>query len=306
MRRHLGPLRRYCRQLELVDGSTYSARVRGDSTVRRTDGESGASLILALVFLIVVGLIVISIAGLTTTDLKVTSAFAASQSTTAAADGAANVAIQYARYNFDAATLNQPAPCNSPQDINLTVQAWCETQWRPGSASTRFVTVSVCLPTVASTGVDCARNPLLQAIVVIDDYPTSNSNLSCVPGTTQSTLGSTCGSQMILNSWAFNVVPPVVQSIVPAQASCSATAITITGSNFTPQSKVTFVSATASGLASNDVLSATNVTVANSYSISATSPTFPTGSSGQFYVVVTGLTGPSVPTSSTPSWTWSC
>lgn len=273
---------------------------------RPPHNESGASLILALVFLIVVGLIVISIAGLTATDLNVTSAFANSQSTTEAADGAANVAIQYVRYNFDGTTLNVPAPCNAPQSINLTVQAWCETQWRPGSASTRFVTVSVCLPTVASTGVACASNPLLQAIVVIDDYPTSNSNLSCVPGTTQATPGSTCGSQMILNSWAFNVVPPVVQTILPTQASCGPTAITITGTNFTPSSKVTFVSVTSSGQSSNEVLSASNVTVANSYSISATTPSIPTGSSGQYYVVVTGLTGPSIFTSSTPSWTWSC
>ncbi len=263
--------------------------------------ESGASLILALVFLIVVGLIVISIAGLTAADLKVTTAFANAQSTTAAADGAANVAIQYARYNFDSATLNYPAPCNATQSINQqVVQAWCETQWRPGSASTRFVTVSVCLNAAAS-GVACASNPLLQAIVVIDDYPTSNSNLSCVPGTTQSTPNSTCGSQMILNSWAFGVTPPVVQSILPSQpSSCGPTSVTITGTGFTPSSKVEFVSAT--GYLNNEVYRATNVTVANSFSISATSPALATGS-GQYYVVVTGLTGPSVFSSITPSWT---
>ena len=271
---------------------------------RRQSPETGASLILALVFLIVVGLIVISIAGLTAADLKVTTAFANAQSTTAAADGAANVAIQYARYNFDAATLNVPAPCNASQTINQqVVQAWCETQWRPGSASTRFVTVSVCL-TGAASGTACAANPLLQAIVVIDDYPTSNSNLSCVPGTTQGTANSTCGSQMILNSWAFGVVPPVVQSIVPSQpSSCGATSITITGTGFTPSSKIEFVSTT--GYLSNEVFRATNVTVANSYSISATSPPLTAGS-GKYEVVVTGLTGPSAfdPSSATvPAWT---
>lgn len=294
----------HCRGLDPAPEMQSRFRLREFEylVTKHSDAECGASLILALVFLIVVGLIVVSIAGLTSADLKVTSAFAASQSTTAAADGAANVAIQSARYNFDGATLNYPAPCNAQQDINVNVQAWCETQWQTGSASTRLVTVSVCLPSSAGTGagVACAANPLLQAIVVIDDYPTSNSNLSCVPGTSATTPGSTCGSQMILNSWAYNVSPPVVQSIVPAQAVCSPTAITITGTNFTPSSKVAFVSAT--GYGSNEVLSATGVTVANSYSISATSPKIPVGS-GQYYIVVTGLSGPSVFTSTTPSWT---
>ena len=132
-------------------------------------------MILALVFLIVVSLITISIAGLTAADLRLTSNFSSAQSMTAAADGATEVAINYARSNFDGATLNNVAPCNAAQQFNFqTVQAWCETEWAPLAPATRTVIVSTCLANVTS-GVACESSPLVQAIVVFDDYPASSS-----------------------------------------------------------------------------------------------------------------------------------
>ena len=273
-------------------------------------GESGASLILALVFLIVVSLIVISIAGLTAADLRLTSSFGAAQSMTAAADGATSVAVQQARYVFDASTLNTPAPCDaaSPtQNFNAqTVQSWCDTQWSPQSAATRTVIVSTC-PSTVTAGVACEASPLLQAIVVFDDYPASSSYASCSPivaGVTPTFQNKTCGSQMVLQSWAFNVAPPIVTNIAPVtsgQNLCSATSVTITGSGFTPSSSVELVSATQ--FSQNIVVDATvsNVTTT---SITASYPAVASGS-GTFYVVVTGSTGsnPYGSTTSTPSFT---
>ncbi len=264
--------------------------------------DSGASLILALVFLIVVSLIVISIAGLTATDLRGSTAFANAQATTAAADGATEVAIQYSRYNFDGATLNYPALCGPTQNINQqTVQAYCETQWHPFSASTRFVTVSTCLSTVTDP-VACAMHPLVQAIVVIDDYPPSG-NSSCVPGTTQTTSNATCGTEMVQNSWAYNVAPPVVQSITPTTGCTSNPQVTITGTGFTPNSRISFVSS--NNYSSNEVFYASQSTsqaLASSPStIIATAPTI--AASGSFFVIVTGATGSNqFPTSTT----WTC
>lgn len=268
-----------------------------------TRGETGASLILALVFLIVVSLIVISIAGLTAADLRLTTSFAAAQSTTAAADGATAVAVQQARSIFDPLTLNTPAPCNLPQRFNSqSVQSWCDTQWNPGSAATRTVIVSTCPDSVAS-GMTCEASPLLQAIVVFDDYPASNSYASCspqVPGVTN----ETCGSQMVLQSWAFNVAPPVVTKIAPVtsgQGLCSATMVTIKGSGFTPSSTVSLVSATQF---SQNVVVDASVSNMTTTSITASYPAIASGS-GTFYVVVTGSTGsnPYGISTTTPSFT---
>jgi len=289
--------RRIVRSSRLSDQEPRRANFR-----RGRAGDDGASLVLALVFLIVVSLITVSIAGLTAADLRLTSNFSSAQSMTAAADGATEVAINYARYNFVGATLNNPAPCTPAQLFNgQTVQAWCDTNWVPLAAVTRTVIISTCLSSVTS-GVACESSPLVQAIVVFDDYPTSSSFSSCVPDVT--TNGSTCGSQMELQSWTYGVAPPVVTSITPAGAMCNTTngTFTLTGVGFTPSSSVEFVST--SGLANNVVLHATNVVYSTSTLLTATPPLIPNGS-GSYYVEVIGLTGanPIGSSSSTPVWT---
>ena len=282
-------------------------------TGRRGSEDDGASLILALVFLIVVSLITISIAGLTAADLRLTSNFSSAQSMTAAADGATEVAISYARYNFVGATLNSPAPCNPSQLINnQAVQAWCNTHWVPLAPATRTVIVSTCLASVMS-GASCESSPLVQAIVVFDDYPASSSYSSCVPDVSTNT---TCGSQMDLQSWAYNVVPPVVTSyyvtlpgpppvvMPPNTSACNTTgaSVTLTGTGFTPSSSIEFVSA--SNYGSNVVLQASNVTYVSPTSLTGTAPLTPSGS-GSFYIEVTGLTGANAigPSTLTPTWT---
>lgn len=270
-------------------------------------GETGASLIFALVFLIVVGLIVISVAGLTAVDLRLATSFTAAQSTTAAADGSTLVAVQRARYLFDASTLNTPAPCDvaspTPNSYSNVVQSWCDTQWNPQLAATRTVIVSTC-PRAVITGVNCEKSPLLQAIVVFDDYPASNSYSSCSPiatGVTPTIQNETCGSQMTINSWAFNVAPPVVTTTEPTSGLCSAPSVTIIGSGFTPLSTVELVSAT---YFNQNVVIHAKVSNVTTTSITASYPAIASGS-GAFYVVVTGLTGsnPYGPTTTTPKFT---
>ncbi len=285
--------RNYWTSWEPSSSSRCSSWVKASRLGDRRDDETGASLILALVFLIVVSLIVISIAGLTANDLKLTSSFASAQSMTSAADGAASVAVQYSRYNFESSTLNTPAPCTGATSLgNLNGQSmlsWCDTEWLPSSRSTRKVIVSVCpspATVTASTPVACQAAPFLQVIAVYDDFPSAASQSSCVPGTTQATLNATCGSQMTVNSWSFNVTPPIVTSIAPQL--CSATSFTITGSGFTPSSTVALVSVPQAN--QNVVIDDTSATVTTTSLITASFPAIPSGS-GQFYVVVTGATG---------------
>lgn len=267
--------------------------------------EAGASLILALVFLIVVSLIVISIAGLTAADLRLTSSYSAAQSMTAAADGATEVAVQQVRYDFEQSTLNNPAPCSAQQSFNSQpMQAWCDTLWNPLSASTRTVIVSTC-PSAVTSGVVCEATPFLQAIVVYDDYPSTNSNSSCVPVIPPQTSQNptTCGSQMDLQSWAYNVTPPTVTKVTTtAQNLCTPGTITITGTGFTPTSTVAYVSA--SQFNQNVVYQAkVKMVSATGTEITATSPDV-TSTGDTYYVVVTGSTGASAygPSTSAPSW----
>ena len=268
-------------------------------------GETGASLILALVFLIVASLIVVSIAGLTATGLGLTTSYATAQSMTAAADVVTEAAIQQARYDFEQATLNNPVRCTSTQSPSNepAVQAWCDTLWDYASPSTRTVIVSTCLNSI-STGVACEVSPLLQAIVVFDDYPTAYSESSCLPVSPLNPVqNTTCGEQMSLNSWAFNVSPPVVTGVVttpPGQNICTSSPIVVTGTGFAPNPTVEFVSAS---LFSNNVVFDATVVSATSTSINAVSPTLPANDS--YYVVVVGSTGANAygPTTNTPKVT---
>ncbi len=268
-------------------------------------GDNGSSLILALVFLVVVGLLVISMAGLTAAALRSTVSFAVAQNDTTAADGAATVAIQAERTIFDPTTLNAPipVPCTAsvPVESGVAMATWCSTQWSPASLSTRVLTVSTCLTSFSAQS--CGAHPFLQSIVSYDDFPSSGASSDCTPGTTAATT-STCGSQIQLLSWAFNVAPPTVTAIAPAQpTSCSGQSVTITGTGFTSPSSVWFVSK--SSYSSNLVYPATNVVVANANALAATSPSIPSGS-GTYYVVVRGATGSNEFGTTTTTPTWSC
>ena len=266
--------------------------------LRRGDGEAGASLILALIFLVVVSLIVLSMASWTSSDLTNSIRFTAAQSTVATANSATEVAVQDARYYFDASTLyaSPPISCLAPATgtINgLSVSVWCSTQWNPQSHNTRVVTFSTCPASQSATY--CAANPLLQAVVTYDDYPTTNNYSSCPPVSTTTTTttttvagSSSCGTGMKIDTWVFGSVPPTVTS-VSANApppTCSTTPVTILGTGFTSPATVTFV---ING-ASNVVYQATNVSVVNTTTITACEPS---SGSGTADVIVTTPTGTS-------------
>jgi Tfp pilus assembly protein PilX len=263
----------------------------------RGPDETGASLILALIFLVVVSLIVLSMATWTSSDLTNSIRFTAAQSTVATANSATEVAVQDARYYFDASTLNAspPVSCLAPATgtINgLSVSVWCSTQWNSQSSSTRVVTFSTC-PSSQSAAY-CAANPLLQAVVTYDDYPTTNNYSSCPPVSTTTTTTTTvagatsCGTGMTIDTWVFGAIPPTVTSVTAnaAPPTCSTTPITILGTGFTSPATVTFV---VNG-SNNTVYAATNVTVVNTTTITACEPS---SGSGTADVIVTTPTGTS-------------
>ena len=255
-----------------------------------THDETGSSLILALVFLIVSSLIVLSLSSLATNDLNNASQFKLAQSRQSTADSAVELAIEKVRYNFMPQTLNASPPqsCwnsdSTPSQVSLNnqnIDVWCSTRWAPLSTKTRVVTFFACQSTV--TAAQCGTTPLLYAVVTFDDYPSPIEPISTAQCTT------TCGESMDINSWIFNDTPPTVTAISPTSGSSSGgSGMTITGTNFAAGATVQFVN---TSLSSNSIIQATSVDVVNATTITANWPALSSGT--PYYVTVTTAEGTS-------------
>ena len=220
--------------------------------------ESGAVLILALVFLVTVSVIVGALTDWVSNDLKNSASFNATQTLNTEATNAVNLGVQSIRYTpllYNTATVTDQTLNASPpsycwgtgpsQSFNMNV--YCSTVWNPQSAATRRVTVSACpmSRTVPITGTAswtaaqrlCPAKPLLQAIVTFDDYPptgvSSPNQVQCV---------TYCGSTFNVNSWNWTPTVPTVTNVVGLTGTFDGGApLTITGTGFGPGSTVNFV-----------------------------------------------------------------
>ena len=286
--------------------------------VRREGDEAGAVLVLALLFLVVVGLIVGGLASWTANNLSNTVKFQQDRNAQYALSSVSQVAIQNIRYTpllGTNQTLNASPPSycwgtTAPSELTVLgyqVAAWCSTVWNPTSGSTRVVTVSACLTAVVpdTNPAKCAAAPGLQTIVTFDDYSAQNPTVN--PGVCISPPNGTCGSGMTINSSTIGTVNPTVSLIQspaegPAEGPATGgTVLTVTGTGFVPNSSgcspagtacsttVNFVHATASA---NIVIPAIGVTVNSDTSLSVTTP--PATTVGSYYVIVTTPVGSSL------------
>lgn len=290
---------------------------QGHPTVRtrHESDEVGAVLILAMIFLLVIGLIVGALASWTANDLSGTVVFQNVRSTEFALNSATQLAIQNIRYvplispnpalgTDETLNASPPGYCwgsgpgseqpTTQGNTTLTVAVWCSTQWNPASSTTRVVTISACIiPSSVTIGISnwaslsssCAANPGLQTEVSFDDY---ESNLS-----TTSPCTSTCGSGMTINGSSSDPTDPTVTSLSPSSGPVTGgTSLTITGSNFVSGSTtVYFVDPVPSD---NVVLTVapSSVTFNSATSISVTTPGVTT--SENYYVVVSTPNGNSL------------
>lgn len=183
---------------------------------RRAD--SGAVLILALIFIVAVSLVVAALADGAMNDLNNTSQFSAASQLRYALGGATNAAIYTVRYNPSPAnpTLAEyagsptpVAPCWSSgpttSPINgYTVAVYCTTVINLTKSQTRTVTFYACQWTAGLSANSCATSPQLTAVVAFDDYPSGGAPLL----TTQCNLvvpaPTTCGSGQTLESWTWS------------------------------------------------------------------------------------------------------
>ena len=311
------------------------------TAARRGRDESGAVLVLALIFMVAVGLIVGGLASWTSNDLKNALDFQSARNAQYALSSTSQVAIQNIRYTpllggvdggDGGATLNAsppsycwgPTPFTAPPTgdsyvSELTVQnyqvaVWCSTVWDPTSTSTRVVTVSACLTSVISTpsnpgplsavqsaATACAAQPGLQTIVTFDDYSASNPT----PHTNACSpppSSEACGTGMTINSSTIGVANPTVATLSSTQGLVTGGGtLTVTGTGFV--ANATTVNFVATNATTNIVLAGINPTVAtgSTTSLSVTIP--PTTTQTSFYVIVSTPDGSS-PAGSQATYTY--
>ena len=174
--------------------------------------EAGASLILALIFIVSISAIVGTLADWAMNDLGNTTKFDAASKLDYAMSGAAQVAIQSIRYTAlypeTASTNAEPGYCWTPANgatasgltLNgYTVNVWCSTvqQLTASTSGTRVVTFYTCLSTVSVQ--TCVSNPFLKAVVAYDDYPKSNTQTPL-----KVTCTTTCGEGASQEQWVWS------------------------------------------------------------------------------------------------------
>jgi len=265
---HLRDSRRCWQRLIASFARPWAIAPTGEST-DHPSREAGAVLILALVFLVVVSVIIGGLTDWTTNDLRNTLSFNATQTNNSSATNAVDLAIQNIRYTpllFNsvngttvAQTLNAsppnycwgtPGTTPPPFSQAFNMNVYCSTVWNPTSANTRQVTVSAC-PTFRTPGLtgiaswtaaqtSCPAQPLLQAVVTLDDYPNG------VSGPSQAQCVVYCGSGLIINSWNFAPVVPTITSatglVNPPNTSINGgQPIVIRGTDFTSGTTLNFV-----------------------------------------------------------------
>jgi hypothetical protein len=277
-----------------------SSPTLGTRRPKRADDETGALLILALIFILVISVIAGALTSWVTNDLNNTPKFDSALAFESAASSAVEVALQHVRYYFDVQTLNAapPQPCwttsptMSQESFNAqAVSVWCTTNWSPLSANTRVVTFYACPSTTTATA--CALAPSLQAVIDFDDYPNTISASNCLPG--NGGPSSTCGTTLTIQSWAFGVAPPTVSAVGdPTTGSCTSPSklVTITGTGFTGATAVSFSVPQATN---NAIFSASPISGGSDTSVTVCGPSGM--STGTIYqVTVTTSNGTSVPT----------
>lgn len=269
---------------------------------KRAHDETGATLILALIFLVVISLTVVGLVRWTGSDLSNTSKFEAAQSVQSAANSANQFAIQFVRYNFLETGWDSSAPAScwvtgsgavSATTLNeQTVDSWCMTLWYPGiSTSKRVVTISTCPSNVSA--VNCGLEPLLESIVTITD-----GGSACYPIPNASSSPNTCGQKVSISDWQFGAAPPIVTSASTGSFTCaSGTPVTVTGSNLTYATSVDFLQQGSAGSTSPVMAPGTVASGASSFNApSASSTTIqvcsPAALSPNLYVIVSTPLGP--------------
>jgi hypothetical protein len=177
------------------------------------NSESGITLILALVFILAVGLVLVALVYATGGALLNSSNLRNQRAVEYAADGATTMAAQGVRYSGNPfcsvvnGTVVCPGLTGTPQtclpNVNavtingISMRVFCSGQiWDSISGVTRVINFFAC-----QSGTCSSTNALLQAQVTYDDYPV-NGPKNCLYNQNPPQV-STCGTGMTVNSWVL-------------------------------------------------------------------------------------------------------
>ena len=192
------------------DRDRRAGRSRDDNATVRASGETGAILILAMVYLVAVGLIVAALSTWATNDLNNSTRFAFGELTHLGCHRHDERGDQLRRYN-PVITSSQIADQASPYVacwggdslsgipvINGNqIAVWCSTVWDPLNYVTRDVNFVACPISVDAPS--CVANPLLTAEVKYDDYPPAPARSAPI----QELCSVWCGAGITVVSWQW-------------------------------------------------------------------------------------------------------
>lgn len=170
----------------------------GNFRARTSRDEDGVALILALIFVVVIGAVSAALLSLSGGSLLNTYNLRTQRSLEYAADGAVTAAVQAVRFTFDASTSPSFGDClpNGAADViinNVTIYVECEGTYYPDSPPTRVFTFYACTTSSCTS----AGNSVLTAQVTFDDFSAQGADNCSV------SLTSTCGTGMTVNTWSL-------------------------------------------------------------------------------------------------------
>lgn len=168
---------------------------------QRARDESGASLILALVFILVTSVTVLSLSTLASNGLNSVANFRTPQLARTAVNSAMTLAVAEERNTVTAASIPGPALCASNVSIpesngTDTYQIWCSTTLNLESAKTRTVTFTAC-PSSNTQTICSSSLQLLVATVIFNDYTYPVSQILT------SYCKMNCGTAETISSWVL-------------------------------------------------------------------------------------------------------
>ncbi len=173
------------------------------------DGEGGAVLVLALIFVIIMAVSLLAVVNLGGDALRNTANLKGARSLEYAADAATDAAVEAVRYSYyafdgvnnntgcvpDGAVLTVPDSASMPSINGITMNVTCSgvPVATPPAQNTRTVTFYACQQGLGSC---TAGNSALVAQVVFQDY-SAVGIYSC----SSSTGSATCGTGEVIQSW---------------------------------------------------------------------------------------------------------
>jgi hypothetical protein len=174
--------------------------------------ESGAILVLALVFMVVTALLITALSAWEGNDINNIGTLKSARTTLYAADGAIQVATANTRYIYPATTTPGfcPNTASEPSTDSFTIDGqaidvWCAQTINPTNCPITDCTRTEVLsayPASLCTSTTCSGNPYVQSEVIFDDN--TSSSTTSYDDCTANGAQTTCGSTMTVYSYVVS------------------------------------------------------------------------------------------------------